>query len=436
MAKKTIEASGLGQVRPEDRKSWLSIAFIWAGSVCCVPALMVGAGITMGLTFGQAALAMCIGYGICVLLMILMSILSADKGIPTVVAASGAFGKIGSGYVVSFIIAFCFICWFGFQAVICGEAFAAILNTYGIPLPGVASTILWGLVMCITAVVGINWIKILNLVSVPALILILVYAMIVVFQDPESVAVISNYAPAANAPMVVAIGTAVGGFATGSVLSGDVTRYCKSRRDVILSSIIGVIPMGVGTMLAGGVLAIHSGAVGMDTSSIVNMLSSIGSPVLGLLVLVLATWTTNVSNAYSAGFALLSLTRAKDEKRAFFTLLAGVLGTLLAVLGITNYFNSFLNVLAAFIPPVAGVVIVDYFIISKADPEAWKPTAGANLAGILSWLVGSVVALAFPTVLVPTVNGIVVACILYLILFPLLGKKASEEPADNKTDPV
>ena len=434
MAKKTIEASGLGQVRPEDRKSWLSIAFIWAGSVCCVPALMVGAGITMGLTFGQAALAMCIGYGICVLLMILMSILSADKGIPTVVAASGAFGKIGSGYVVSFIIAFCFICWFGFQAVICGEAFAAILNTYGIPLPGVASTILWGLVMCITAVVGINWIKILNLVSVPAL--ILVYAMIVVFQDPESVAAISNYAPAANAPMVVAIGTAVGGFATGSVLSGDVTRYCKCRRDVILSSIIGVIPMGVGTMLAGGVLAIHSGAVGMDTSSIVNMLSSIGSPVLGLLVLVLATWTTNVSNAYSAGFALLSLTRAKDEKRAFFTLLAGVLGTLLAVLGITNYFNSFLNVLAAFIPPVAGVVIVDYFIISKADPEAWKPTAGVNLAGILSWLVGSVVALAFPTVLVPTVNGIVVACILHLILFPLLGKKASEEPADNKTDPV
>ena len=31
---------------------------------------MVGAGITMGLTFGQAALAMCIGYGICVLLLI------------------------------------------------------------------------------------------------------------------------------------------------------------------------------------------------------------------------------------------------------------------------------------------------------------------------------------------------------------------------------
>ena len=128
-------------------------------------------------------------------------------------------------------------------------------------------------------------------------------------------AAISNYAPAANTSMVVAIGSAVGGFATGSVLSGDVTRYCKNRRDVILSSVIGVIPMGVGTMLVGGVLAIHSGSVGMDTTSIVNMLSSIGSPVLGLLVLVLATWTTNVSNAYSAGFALLSLTRASRPWR-------------------------------------------------------------------------------------------------------------------------
>ena len=168
---------------------------------------------------------------------------------------------------------------------------------------------------------------------------------------------------------------------------------------------------------------IHSGAAGMDTGSIVNMLSSVGSPILGLLVLVLATWTTNVSNAYSAGFALLSLTRAKDERRAMFTLIAGVLGTALALFGITNYFNSFLNILAAFIPPVAGVVIMDYFVINKMRVDKWRAVEGFNWAGVLSWLGGSVVALAFPSVLVPTINGIVVSCILYLILYPLIGKK-------------
>ena len=248
----TIESAGLSRVGQEEKKSWGSIAFIWAGSVCCVPALMVGGGITMGLTFGQAALAMFTGYGICVLLMILLSIQSSDLGLPSVAAIAGAFGKKGSSYVISSIIAFCFICWFGFQAVVCGDAFAAIMQNMGVPLPSTVSTIIWGLVMCITAVVGINWIKILNIVSVPALIIILVYAMIVVFSTPGSAAEIANYQPAANASMIVSIGTAVGGFASGSVLAGDVTRYCKSRRDVVLSSIIGVIPMGVGTMLAGG----------------------------------------------------------------------------------------------------------------------------------------------------------------------------------------
>ena len=372
MAKSTFESAGLSQVKPQDRKSWLSIAFIWSGFVCCVPALMVGAGITMGLSFGQAALSMCIGYAICVLLMSLMSCLSSDLGIPTVVAASGAFGKTGSSYMVSLVIAICNISWFGFQAVVCGESFAAILNTFGIPLPGVVSTILWGLIMCITAVVGINLIKILNVISVPALVLILVYAMIVVFQDPESSVKIANYAPATQSTLMASIGTAVGGFVAGSVL------------------------------------AIHCGVVGMDTQSIVTMLASIGSPILGLLILVLATWTTNVTNAYSAGFGLLNLTRAKDNKQAVCTLTAGVLGTLLAVLGITNYFNDFLNILAAFIPPVAGVVIMDYFVIHKARPSEWRSIEGINWNGPISCIAGGVVALAFPGVLVPTLNGIVV----------------------------
>ena len=426
MAKNSaIESAGLSAIPLEERKSWPGIAFIWAGSCCCVPALMVGAGITMGLPFGQAALAMIIGYGISVFLMILMSILSADRGLPSVVAISGALGEVGASKLVSAIIAFCFTCWFGFQGVICGEAFAAILQSFGIPLPGAVSTVIWGAIMCITAVYGYNWIEKLNVIAVPALIIILVYAMIVVFNDPTSVAKISNHMPATKASFITAVGTSVGGFASGAALSGDVTRYCKSRKDVIISSIIGVIPVGVGTMLVGSILAIHSGALGMDTNSIVTMLSSVGSPILGLLVLVLATWTTNVSNAYSSGFALLSLTGAKDDKRPWFTLGSGVVGTLLAVLGITNYFNSFLNILAVFIPPIVGVVAIDYFVLKKGDPAAWETKPGVNLAGVISWAVGSLIALLFPTVLIPTLNAIVISCVLYLILYPIFYKKKS-----------
>ena len=420
MAKNSqVESAGLNAIPIEERKSWPGVAFIWAGSCCCVPALMVGAGITMGLPFGLAALAMIIGYSVSVIMMILMSILSADRGLPAVVAISSSFGKAGASKLVSLIIAFCYTCWFGFQAVVCGEAFASILQGIGVPIPSMLSTIIWGMIMCITAVYGYSWIEKLNVIAVPALILILVYAMIVVFGDPESIVKITNHTPTTQMSMIAAVGTSIGGFASGAVLSGDVTRYCKSRKDVVISSIVGVIPVGVGTMLVGSILAIHSGAVGMDTGSIVTMLSSVGSPILGMLVLVLATWTTNVCNAYSAGFALLSLTGAHDNKRAWFTLGAGIIGTLLAVIGITNYFNSFLNILAVFIPPIVGVVAVDYFVIKKGNPAAWAEKPGFNWAGVIAWIVGSAIVLLLPELLIPTLNAIVIACILYLILYPI-----------------
>ncbi len=415
-----IEAAGLNAIPIEERKSWPGIAFIWAGSCCCVPALMVGAGITMGLSFGMAALAMIIGYGVCVVMMILMSILSSDRGVPSVVAISSAFGKTGSSKLVSLIIVVCYTCWFGFQGVVCGEAFASILQSFGIPLPGTVSTIIWGLIMCVTAVFGYSWIEKLNIVAVPALIIILVYAMVVVFGNPESAVKIANHVPMTQSSMIASVGTAIGGFASGATLSGDVTRYSKSRKDVIISSIVGVIPVGVGTMLAGAILAIHSGALGMDTDSIVTMLSSVGSPILGLLVLVLATWTTNVGNAYSTGFALLNLTGANDNMRPWFTLGVGVTGTLMAVGGIINYFNSFLNILAVFIPPIVGVVAVDYFILKKGNPAAWAEKQGVNWAGVISWAAGSLIALLLPSFLIPTLNAIVISCVLYLILYPLL----------------
>ena len=104
------------------------------------------------------------------------------------------------------------------------------------------------MIMCITAVYGYSWIEKLNVIAVPALIPILVYAMIVVFGDPESIVKITNHTPTTQMSMIAAVGTSIGGFASGAVLSGDVTRYCKSRKDVVISSIVGVIPVGVGTM--------------------------------------------------------------------------------------------------------------------------------------------------------------------------------------------
>ena len=134
----------------------------------------------------------------------------------------------------------------------------------------------------------------------------------------------------------------------------------------------------------------------------------------------------------------MSLLEVKDLKTYFHTrrgVIKAVNGVSYSVdagrtLGIVGESGSgkttLLNILAAFIPPVAGVVIMDYFVIQKADPLKWKATEGVNWAGIISWIGGSVFALAFPSIFVPTINGIVVACVLYVILYPVLAKSKKE----------
>ena len=49
-----------------------------------------------------------------------------------------------------------------------------------------------------------------------------------------------------------------------------------------------------------------------------------------------------------------------------------------------------------------------------------------NLAGLIAWLAGALFALLLPSFLIPTLNAIVIACVLYLVLYPVLCKKKAE----------
>ncbi len=103
--KSHVETITLEQVPDSEKKSWPSIAFIWAGNVICVPALMIGSMVSAGLDFKDSILAMFIGYGIVVALMMLIAAQSAQTGRPTTVAVSRALGDRGSQLTLSLIIA-------------------------------------------------------------------------------------------------------------------------------------------------------------------------------------------------------------------------------------------------------------------------------------------------------------------------------------------
>jgi len=417
-----METTTLTPVPVSERKPWYNIAFIWAGSVICIPALMVGSLVSSGLNFRQSVIAMIIGYCIVVAYMCLLGMMSSDLGLPTTVAISRAYGSRGSSLLVSLIIAITMTGWFGSQTALCATSFCNIMSGYlHVNFPLWLSALIWGCLMFITSVYGVKMIEILNKISVPALFVMLIWGIISAIMNGAA-GVVSSYEPPAFLGMTYGITLSVAGFASGAICCGDYTRYNKDRKGTILGCVVGVLPAGIGALVIGAVLSLSAGSYDLSV-----VFSNFGLPIIGMLVLILATWTTNTGNAYSSGIAVVNMFKMKDDKRSAMTLVCGAIGTALALFGIADVFSVFLNIIAVLVPPVAGVAIADYWIMGKGKPELWKPMEGINWMGVISWVVGGLVTY-FTTFFVPTINGIIAALLLYCILAAII--------KDEKVNPI
>ncbi len=428
------------EVKAEQRQSWTSIAAIWAGGMICVPCLMIGGVLSGGgLSLGEIIASILIGYGIICAYMIFIGMQACDTGLPVSVLAGGALGNKGARYIISIILAIACVGWFGIQSATCGSAFASMIaamaGTTASTTAVTICSIVWGVIMLLTACVGFKGLKWLNYIAVPLLVIVCLYGLIAGIAKNDGGAVLANYAPAASAGMVFGISMVVASFALGGVISADYCRFAKGRGDVVKSSLVGVIPAGLFMLMTGALMSIVTGQY--DISAI---LTSLGVPFLGLVALVLATWTTNVTNAYSGGLALSNLLGFDESKFKITTGIAGGIGTLLAAFGLLNAFQGFLSLMSGLIPSLAGVIIAEYWIIGKGKKENFKEKDGFDAIGVISYVVGALVACitggtfaSFPGLVaavpflntpffVGPVNGIVVSLVVYVILAKITKK--------------
>lgn len=436
------EKNGSGfEVDESQRQSWLSIAAVWAGGMICVPCLMIGGVLAGGgLSLGEMLASILIGYGLICAYMIFIGMQACDTGLPVSVMASGALGEKGARYIISILLAIACVGWFGIQSATCGSAFAnmlaSMMGTEATPAMVTICSLVWGVIMLVTACAGFKGLKWLNYVAVPLLVIVCLYGLIAGIVKNDGGAAIAGYAPEVSQGMVFGISMVVASFALGGVISADYCRFAKSRRDVVKSSIVGVIPAGLFMLLTGALMSIVTGEY--DISAI---LASLGVPFIGLVALVLATWTTNVTNAYSGGLALSNLLGFDESKFKITTGIAGGIGTLLAAFGLLNAFQGFLSLMSGLIPPLAGVLIAAYWIVGKGKKENFKMRPGFSAPGVISFLVGAVLACitggtfanfpglvaALPFLNTPffvgPVNGIIVSLVLYVLLYKIILEK-------------
>lgn len=418
---KTMETTTLTQVPIEERKSWISVAFMQAGIMICVPSLLLGGMLASSMSLTDAILSGIVGYLIVAVLFCLMGIIGSDLGVPTCVTTLGGFGKKGSRFVISTLIFISMIGWFAVQNDVCGNAFSSLMDEFfGVSIPVQVSSAIWGIIMLITAVYGINALDKLNKIAVPLLFIVTIVGTILALKKYGTGQL--NVDPAEiTMSFVDGIVLTVSFMAAGCLAASDITRYQATRKDTVLSSTIGVVPAGILMIVLGAIMTKVA-----QQHDITIVFCEIGLPVLGMLVLIAATWTTNTTNAYSGGINAVMMFNLKDNKRAAATMVSGVIGTIGALLGFGGYFEEFLYILGDLMLPTMGVILADYWIINKGKPDGFKVTDGVNWLGIVSWLVGYGV-IKFIPYGVPFAQGIIAAGLLYVIL-----AKTVKRPQDKE----
>lgn len=385
---------------------WYSLASIWVGGMVCVPALLVASTLIASLSFHVSLLAGLLGFCFVVTFMALISIAAVEQRKNTVILASSSFGEHGSTIVVGLVIGLSSLGWFGVQTNIAGASFSNVVSEMNGPeIPIWLSSVFWGVVMVLTAVFGFKYLKWLNYIAVPAMVVLLVYSMVITFQE-HSLREVLDFKPTSSIPLFQGIGLVIGSITVAGVISADYNRFAITRKDAIFGVMIGIIPPGMCLLAIGAILAITQG-----TYDIVEIFSSLGYPLLAMSVLILATWTTNVINIYSAGLAFTNLLKLNETARSKITLFVGIVGITLAAIGVLNYFINFITILTITVTPIAGVLISDYFF-SKSYSESPPPI---NWIGLISWASGATLMLIMSSPL-KSILGIVMSGVVYYLL--------------------
>lgn len=423
------EKYALAQIPDEMRKHWRYTASIYMGMCAVIACCMAGGGLISGLTLAQSILAMILGLTILIFLFFVpLGKIGADQGLSTYLIGEAAFGKQGSNLATSLIVtAVPCIAWYGIQVSIAAFAIGSVFG-FG-SLGNNVLMIIFGLLFAVPSMYGLLSMAWLNYVSIPVMFFIVFFGAAKAIGLVGGVGNIWAYVPQQNLGLLWGINLQIGMIAVGSAFVADYTRWQRNKwSDIVLSGTIGIYPFTLILTISGMIMALSATSLGVtEPWNIVEVMIKLGMPSIALILIFLLQWTTCITATYSSG---LALTKVLGGKRYVWTLVSAALGIVLSLTGIINHFLSFVGILAAWVSPVVGVMIAEYYFVSKGRLVRKD---GIYWPGMICWLIGGIVAWKLQF-FIPAVNAIVISGLLYTAYhstFAAKGKTPEKSTAES-----
>ena len=405
-------------------------AALWVSMSVNILTYMLAASLIQGgMDWKQAVSTIFLGNCIVLVPMLLNSHPGARYGIPFPVLARASFGVLGAN-IAAMLRALVACGWFGIQTWIGGEAINVLLSTVwpswrSVPHgAGICFLAFW-LINLSVILKGIEYIRFLQGLSAPILLgvglLLLGWAYLRA----------GGFGPMLSAPsrfksfsdflkfLVPALNATVGFWATVSLNIPDFTRFARNQRAQAIGQAI-ALPATM-TLYSFIGVAVTSATVVIYGSAIwdpVRLLSRFHSPVavvISLIAILLATLNVNIgANVVSPAndFSNLWPRRISFKTGGVITCFMGI--AIMPWKLLANYKTfvfGWLGGYAAFLGPLAGIMICDYYLVRKRvlvvddlylRGGAYEYSRGFNWRAVGALGLGAAVALV--GLIIPTVR--------------------------------
>lgn len=401
-------------VPKEVRKPWWSIGMVWVGLYICIVSILEGLALISGLPLKEAIIAEVVGFLIFLTLMFFQGNIGTETGLSTYMVVRDSFGSWGSHIIsiISFVGSFG---WYAFQSRTIAESLSTMFGFGNVPVVSVVS----GLIMMLTAIIGFRAIDFISKPTIVYTFIVMIYIAIKSsVGSPQSFSEVAKLAPLGE-PMTfsAAIAVIVGGMAIGAMQAPDVMRFSRSRKDNVKALYFMVLPVAIVQPIASMIAGLY-----MNSTEIGYVLTTAGG-VLGLILVVLGTWTSNDNGLYSASLAVTEI--FPKWKRWKVTVITGILASLLAAVVDLGMYENLMYFFSSIAVPVLGVTLADFYILPKIGLKrglAKEKGIKLNSSAVVSWIIGAFLEstmdfgiipnhLGIPTVIISTI----VTALIYIV---------------------
>jgi len=272
-----------------------------------------------------------------------------------------------------------------------------------------------GILYTATTYFGVKGLEKVSIPSVSVLVFVGLYAIYLNIQQAGGFSTFQALSAelAAKNPltMVQAINLVIGSWIVGAVVMPEYTRFAKKPWVAIAIPFIVLIIAQWFLQIVGALGGIVSGDF-MFTTYLMDQ--GIIIAWIGIIGMSLALWTTGDANLYLPVIQTSSIFKRPQHVT---TVICGTLGTILG-LGLYQNFMEWINLLASIVPPLIGPVIVEYYFVNREKFHSghFDNISKWNPAAFIAYILGAASTFYSPDWGTPSLIGLLVSMLVYLIL--------------------